>query len=406
MATQALAAYFDQARLQRNADGLAVAVAVSLPWSTSATGILLVLWLIAVIPTLEWAQFRRELMTPAGGLPVLLFALSVLGMAWADVSLAERWKGLDAFFKPLVVPLLMAQFRRSERGNWVFIGFLLSCVVLLIASYGVAVWPAVAHRSINYGVPVKSYIVQSAEFTMCAAVLLHIALGKAHEGRPGVAAALVVLSLALLANVVFVVTSRTTLVIIPALVLLYGLWRFGWKGAVGAALVGLALAAALWAASPYVRERVTAIFTEAHVYETKNIRTSTGERIVFWTKSLRFMAEAPLFGHGTGSIKELFQKSAIGQTGVRAEISTNPHNQTFAVGIQLGLLGIAVLWAMWIAHLLLFRGNALLDWIGLVLVTQNIVGSLFNSFLFDFTEGWIYFVGIGVAAGMVRRRKQ
>jgi O-antigen ligase len=248
--------------------------------------------------------------------------------------------------------------------------------------------------------------VQSAEFSMCAAVLLYIALGKAHEGRRGEAVALVVLALAFLANVFFVVTSRTTLVIIPALVVLYGLWRFGWKGAIGAALAGLVMAGALWAASPYMRGRVTAIFTEAHVYETRNIPTSTGERIVFWTKSLRFIAEAPLFGHGTGSIKEMFQKSAVGQTGVRAEISTNPHNQTFAVAIQLGLVGIAVLWAMWIAHLLLFRGSALLDWIGLVLVAQNVVGSLFNSFLFDFTEGWIYFVGIGVAAGMVRRRWQ
>ena len=64
---------FDRARLARIADGLAVAVAVSLPWSTSATGILVVLWLLALIPTLDWAEVRRELATPAGGLPVLLF---------------------------------------------------------------------------------------------------------------------------------------------------------------------------------------------------------------------------------------------------------------------------------------------------------------------------------------------
>ena len=44
-------------------------------------------------------------------------------------------------------------------------------------------------------------------------------------------------------------------------------------------------------------------------------------------------------------------------------------------------------------------------WIGLVIVTQNVVGSLFNSFLFDFTEGWLYVVGFGVAAGMVLRER-
>ena len=38
------------------ADGLVVALAVSLPWSTSATSILAVFWLLALIPTLRWAD--------------------------------------------------------------------------------------------------------------------------------------------------------------------------------------------------------------------------------------------------------------------------------------------------------------------------------------------------------------
>ena len=72
----------------------------------------------------------------------------------------------------------------------------------------------------------------------------------------------------------------------------------------------------------------------------------------------------------------------------------NPHNQTLAVAIQLGLVGAAVLWAMWIAHQLLFRGNTFAEWIGLVIVVQNIVGSLFNSHLFDFVQGWVYVASV------------
>ena len=87
-----IAAPLDRAKLTRLADGLVVAIAVALPWSTSAVGVLLVLWLITFIPTLEWADLRRELLSPAGGLPVLLFALGVIGMAWADVSWLARWK--------------------------------------------------------------------------------------------------------------------------------------------------------------------------------------------------------------------------------------------------------------------------------------------------------------------------
>lgn len=54
---------------------------------------------------------------------------------------------------------------------------------------------------------------------------------------------------------------------------------------------------------------------------------------------------------------------------------------------------------MWIAHLLLFRGNGLANWIGVVVVVQNIVGSLFNSHLFDFVQGWVYVIGVGIAGG-------
>ena len=38
---------------------------------------------------------------------------------------------------------------------------------------------------------------------------------------------------------------------------------------------------------------------------------------------------------------------------------------------------------------------------GLVVVTQNIIGTLVNSHLFDFTPGWSYVVGVGGAGGVV-----
>ena len=72
--------------------------------------------------------------------------------------------------------------------------------------------------------------------------------------------------------------------------------------------------------------------------------------------------------------------------------------------LRLGLAGTVVLFAMWLSHVLLFRGEGLVAWAGLVVVTQNIVSSLFNSHLADFTQGWGYVIGVGVAAGMVLRQ--
>jgi O-antigen ligase len=213
------------------------------------------------------------------------------------------------------------------------------------------------------------------------------------------ATALAVLALAFLGDIFFVTTGRTALVVMPVLVLLSGFRHSGWKGIFAAGLAGCIIAAVVWSISPYVRERVMGIYSETVLYETTTEATSSGIRISFWKQSLHFIKSAPLLGHGTGSIGYLFDHDA-GDSGF---ISDNPHNQTFAVGIQLGFLGMVVLWAMWISHLLLFRGPGLLSWIGLVIVTSNIVGSLFNSFIFDFTEGWLYVIGVGVIAGMVQR---
>ncbi|HZD27784.1 MAG TPA: ligase, partial [Xanthobacteraceae bacterium] len=116
----------NRVRLAPIADGLVTAVAVSLPWSTSATGILVVLWLIALLPVLDPAAVRREVLSPAGGLPVLLWALGALGMLWADVSWSDRIAGLSGFHKLLFIPLLFAQFRRSGQARWAIIGFLAS----------------------------------------------------------------------------------------------------------------------------------------------------------------------------------------------------------------------------------------------------------------------------------------
>jgi hypothetical protein len=213
----------DSGVLQQFADWLAIGVAISLPWSTSATGILIAAWLLVLLPSVEVAEFRRELATAAGGLPVLLWMLAAIGTLWADVTWSERLAGLGGFNRLLLIPLVLMQFRRSHSGHRVLTGFLIACIALLISSFIVTIWPNIHVRPPgNEGVAVKSYIVQSLEFTMCSAVLIDLAVVKARLRLWKVSAALTVLALAFLGDIFFVVTGRTALVIIPVLVLLYG----------------------------------------------------------------------------------------------------------------------------------------------------------------------------------------
>lgn len=397
---------FDRARWMQAADWLAVGVAVSLPWSTTATGILIALWLIALLPTVDVGELGRELRTPAGFLPVLLWMLAAIGMLWADVSFAERIGGLGKFHRLLLIPLLLMQFRRSANGSRVLYGFFASVLALLLASFGLALIPGLPWRGAHQaGVPAKDYIFQSTNFLICAFALLggvRTAARAQDWRRP---AGLVALAALFLANIFFVVASRTAFVVAPVLLLLLGWREFGWKGLVGACLLGGFLGAAVWFGSPYLHERLTTSVAELQAYRASNATNSTSLHLEFLRKSLSFVETAPLIGHGTGSIPEQFQNATVGQAGVGSVTSANPHNQILAVAIQLGLVGAVVLLAMWAAHVMLFRGGGLTAWFGLIVVVQNIVSSLFNSHLFDFTSGWLYVFGVGVIGGMVSRER-
>ena len=295
--------------LARIADGLAAAVAVSLPWSTSATSILIVLWLFALVPTLDAAALRREIRSAAGGLPVLLWALGAIGMLWADVSWSERIAGLSGFHKLLLIPLLLAQFRRSAQANWVILGFLASSVAVARRLLGTRTHarPGVARQGL--GVPVKNYILQSAIFAICAFGLI----GQAAElwrTRPRLSLVLVLVAAAFIANIGYVATARTTLVVMAVLLLLFGLRQFGWKGAVGAALIGARARGAIWVSSPYLRGRVSVAVRAGADYAptTSILRSDCGLNI--GGRSLAFVAEAPVIGHGTGTIPQLFRRAA------------------------------------------------------------------------------------------------
>jgi hypothetical protein len=389
--------------MARLADGLAVAVAVALPWSSSVVSILVALWLLALLPTLKGRDVRREVATAAGGLPVALVVLATLGMLWADVSWPERLGGLDSFLKLLIIPLVFVQFRRSSRGLWAFGGYLASCSVLLAVSFVSLLWPQIIAPSEDLGVPLKNAATQCAEFILCAFALLFLAIEIQRRGRTLAACAMTALALAFLADIYLVATDHTFVlpfiatVTVALLFVVLALKTLSGKHAV--ILIGAVatLCVAAWAASPEIRNRTVTAWNGIQAEPGRWL----GSRPGFWQKSLTFIGDRPLLGHGTGSIQSLYVRSAAGPG--QATPTINPHQQTLAVGIQLGLAGMALLWAMWIAHLVLFRGDTLPAWIGLMVVTQTIVGSFAESTLFDFTLGWSYVFGVGVAGGMIRR---
>ncbi|HEX7562158.1 MAG TPA: O-antigen ligase family protein [Bradyrhizobium sp.] len=388
-------------------DIFAILIAASLPWSTSLVAIFAAALLVSMAPFLDARSFLQSLKRPICALPVALFALAVAGTLWSNVPWGDRLYAVGPTTKLLMLPVLLYHFERSARGLQVLTAFLASCVLLMAMSWIVAFDPRLAlKRGAEYGVPVKNYIDQSQEFALCAVVLAYPVIALWHARKPWLASLLVAVSLSFVVNMVFVTVSRTALVTMPIMLAVFALIHLNWRSILIIACVMVVAIALAWATSPKLRWTVETFGRDYQLYRERNIPTSVGLRLEFYRKSLRFISEAPIFGHGTGSIRGLFEAAAADQRGAAAEVVANPHNQTLNVAIQWGAIGVVMLYAMWLVHLLLFRGEGLATWIGLMVVVQNIFTSLFNSHIFDFNEGWMYVLGVAIAGGMVLSKKR
>ncbi|QWG17425.1 O-antigen ligase family protein [Bradyrhizobium sediminis] len=399
-----LPARFSPAAWILSVDLLTVLIAVLLPWSTSGVAIAAVLWLIALVPAIELRAFWRSLMRPVSALPIAIFALALAGTLWSEAAWGARLYAVGPAAKLLVLPLLLYHFERSSRGAWVFIAFLVSCTLLMLVSWAVAFEPSLTLKpnAEMRGIFVKNYIDQSQEFALCAVALAYPIMTLLRANRIRLAVLLAAVSLSLLANMMFVVVSRTALVTMPIMLAVFALLHLKWRTSLAISGAAVAIVGLAWTMSPQLQWTTTTFLRDYRIYKELDQPTSIGLRLEFWQKSLRFIAEAPVIGHGTGSTRGLFEQAATGPKVLAgSQVVSNPHNQTLHVAIQWGMLGVIVLYAMWWRHFVLFRGEGLAAWIGLLVVVQNIFTSLFNSHLFDFHEGWMYVLGVGVAGGMV-----
>ena len=394
----------DPAAWVTTADVFVILIALSLPWSTSLVAIFATAFLVTMTPFLDVKALLQSLKRPICVLPIALFALAAIGTLWSDAPWGTRLYAVSPTAKLLVLPILFYHFERSARGAQVFIAFLVSCTLLMAMSWIVAFDPGLSLKSAadaERGIFVKNYIDQSQEFALCAVALAYPVITLLRTGRIVPAVLLVAIALSFVVNMAFVIVSRTALVTIPIMLAVFALLHLKWRSIVVILCAAIAFAAIAWLTSPHLRWTAETFLRDYQLYKERNIATSIGNRLEYWQKSLRFFAEAPLFGHGSGSTRGLFEQAAVGQVGAAAEVVGNPHNQTFYVAIQWGLIGIVVLYAMWWLHLMLFRGEGLESWVGLLVVVQNIFTSLFNSHIFDFHEGWMYVLGVGIAGGMV-----
>ena len=124
--------------------------------------------------------------------------------------------------------MLIYHFERSSRGMWVFIAFLVSCTLLMLMSWLVAIDPSLSLKAPGEpgggrGIFVKNYIAQSQEFALCAVALVYPIFSLLRSNRIWQALALGAVSLGFLVNMALVTVSRTAIVTMPIMVGVFAL---------------------------------------------------------------------------------------------------------------------------------------------------------------------------------------
>jgi hypothetical protein len=394
--------------LRRAADAAAVLLVVSLPWSTTATGILTAAWLILAVPTLSARDLLDECRRPRSAIGLLILAtlaVSVLWSAgtWRDVSIA-----LGSLVKLLALPVLVVHLRGRPAAWTAIHGFLASVAVVLALSWIAIAWPSGPWWWMPQpGVATRDYGIQNVLFVIAAFAATHLGLDAWKAGRRERAAAYAVFVALLLASIVYVQVSRTTLFVLPVLALILAWQRTGSVKLVAAALAAVVVVgSAAWVTSDNLRARTFSVIAEIEAYREDGTITSSGLRLDYYLRSTSLLARSPWIGYGAGGTREVMAADARRTGASDWFVTSNPHNQMLWLGMQLGVAGLLLIPLLWFLHAGAFPRIGTGSMIGLGVVVQNVIYGQLNSHLSDYTTGWIYVLMVGVCMALADAERE
>jgi O-antigen ligase len=335
---------------------------------------------------------------PVAAWSLLLYACFFVGMAYGnapyewEMEILKKYREL--LFIPVLLPFLSEERHRARAWQAFVIASLISLAISYLMSLGIL------ETDPGHGPSLKSRITHGIFIGFFAFYCLHRSINDRYDAR-----LYLPLFLIALFNVFFIVEGRTGQLITVVLIVLFALQRFGFKARL---LAGLTLVIFLGIFLGF-SDKATRIYegienTQAYMQETpEQTDSSMGQRYTFWKYSARLVAEKPLIGHGTGSFAQEYARIAKGEQ----FLAHHPHNEFLFIGVQLGLLGLI--------PYLGFLGSQLYEarklpaqekWLAQGLLTTLVITSLFNTPIFDHTEGHWFVVMIALCFASLQSEHQ
>jgi O-antigen ligase len=379
----------------RGALWMAVAIGFSIPISTALDNLLvaalLLLWIAGGRYIDKWAALRAN---PFVLFPCGLFLLYLAGSLYSMGDAGAVVHALDKALVLLLIPVLIALAPAREIRDRALYAFMAAILLTLVLSF--LLWmgtvPEGGEDNIIKGVrqdPVvfKKHITHGTLMAFGAFAFAVLARGAA---RPAAKALLALVAALAAFNVLFMIRGRSGQFVLIALVLYLVFSWLRWRGLLAAAAAGMAIVGMVYLApSSSLHERVTATISEIEDWQAGKPAQLRNMRLESWSNSLKIVRDHPLVGVGTGGFAAAYAKQVKGTSMMPIG---QPENQYLLTTVQLGVVGLAALLALFVMQWRLASRLATRTDTDLArgLVVAMAIGCLFNSFLLDHTEALFY----------------
>jgi O-antigen ligase len=278
-----------------------------------------------------WFVFRN----PVVILALFLFGLLVLSISYTIAPWPDVINALQKYGKLLYIILLLPLFKDD---TWKRAGInAFPMIVTLIASFlKMFGWLHLGNGGL--GTIFTNHI--NTGFLMAFAIFIvaHRTFDSS-KWRHWIYASLLLI---MIVQLFFMNEGRTGYWVFAVLTVLFLWQKLAWKGLIIAIIFLPVLVGMLFIFSGNFRDRIEMINKDLGNYHHQHLRdNSIGLRLVFTKNSLLLIREHPLVGTGIGSFRTAYQKHFPPDPGF--ERMSNPQNEYLMIAVQLGLIGLMVL---------------------------------------------------------------
>lgn len=367
-----------------------VAILFSPPVSTFSEIALLVIFLTSSPVRLKILAATKQPLVKASLVFYLLISIATL---WSVGTFSETFGMWWGWRKLLLIPIVVGVFDEELWKDRFIITLIVVTTLSALLSWFGWLFDFIFYKY-AVGIVIKNHAMQGMIFSVAAfagAILLRESSVVSSYKFLG----LLVSILILISNVLYVTPGRSGYIAVLILAMIFiwtsvsGKQRY-WGSAIAILLLGILLYS-----STTARNRIYQAYNEFVNYQQTQEYNSIGIRVVMLKKTYNIIMERPLFGHGTGGYTEAYRHQITqDETGWRAQVSSDPHNQYLTVTAEQGIFGLIVFLAF-IFSAFFQKETGKYRILGLAILLVWCATSLFSSHFSTFSEGRFLYLWCG-----------